>query len=134
MAWDRTPEGEAGAPRMAWGCDPGGGEASDTRCIHVWKVVRSWRPRRRMPGIRSVHPIGARASKRLAPAHTVKELRIVLCLLYLVDQEFSSFEVIHRIEQLAQYPDFLQHVLLEQQFFLARTGAIHVDGWIRSLL
>src|SRR5437867_3170771 len=41
--------GRRRAPRLAWGCDPGGGEASDTRCIHVWKAVRSWRPRRRMP-------------------------------------------------------------------------------------
>src|SRR5207249_4851252 len=58
-----------GAPRMAWGCDPGGGEASDTRCIHVWKAVRSWRPRRRMPEFKR-YAVAERERRKRKPRGT----------------------------------------------------------------
>ena len=54
------------------------------------------------------------SARRCLPApHRVEELGIALCGLDLVEQKFHCFHVVHRIEQLAQHPDLLQHVRLD---------------------
>src|ERR1035437_8928817 len=60
-------------------------------------------------------------------AHGVEELGVVLGRLDLAQQEFHRFQFVHRVEQFAQYPNFLQHIGLDQQLFLARAGTIDVD-------
>ena len=61
-------------------------------------------------------------------AHGVEEFGVVLGLLDLVHQEFGRFEVVHGIEELAQDPYLLKHFLLQEQFFLAGSGTIDIDG------
>src|SRR5687767_11855768 len=76
-----------------------------------------------------------RACTLMASAlHEVEEFLVGLRRLHLVEQEFHRGQLIHRMQQLAQDPDLLQVVRLDQQLFAARAGAVDVDGGIHALL
>src|SRR3972149_8741029 len=64
---------------------------------------------------------------RSAAAHRVEELGVGLGGAHFVDQEFGRLELVHRKEELPEHPDLLQDVLLDQQLFAARAGAVDVD-------
>src|SRR5215467_15130694 len=85
-------------------------------------------------GVRTLRWNEARESNTSTSAHRVKELPVVLGLLHLVDKEFRGFEVVHRVQELAQYPHLLQNIWLEQELFLSRARAVHVDRRISALL
>src|SRR5437868_3635735 len=65
----------------------------------------------------------------LASPHAVEEVRVALRPFDLVEQKFHRLELVHRVEQFAQYPHFLQDIRLQQQLLAPRAGAVDVDGW-----
>ncbi len=46
--------------------------------------------------------------------HQVEEFRIGLGSLHLVKNELHRFDLVHAVQQLAQNPDLLQHICLDQ--------------------
>src|SRR5262245_51683019 len=71
---------------------------------------------------------------RLSAPHRIEKIRIVFGRADLVEQEFRRFQFVHRVEQLAQHPDLLQHVLLDEQLLAARARLVDVDGREDALL
>src|SRR5574344_2433064 len=59
--------------------------------------------------------------------HRSKERFIVLGFPHAVKQQFKNICILHRIEYLAQYPEFLQLIIRKKQFFLAGTGFLYID-------
>src|SRR5208337_4683717 len=60
--------------------------------------------------------------------HRLEEFLVGLGLVHLVDQEFHRFDRVELGQQLAQYPDAIERGARQQQLFLARRGALDVDG------
>src|SRR5439155_21912670 len=96
-------------------------------------ISRSWRttagpsalPREAENGLQTVVS---------ASPHTVEEVRVAFRRLDLVEQKLHRFELVHRVEQLAQDPHLLQDVGPEQELLAARSGAIDVDRRVDALL
>lgn len=59
-----------------------------------------------------------------AATHHVEELGVVLRLADLVEQEFHCFDFVHVVDELAQHPDLLQDLRLDEQFFATRAGLV----------
>src|SRR5258706_6603036 len=92
-----------------------------------WKITAwysGW-----MPGFMG-WPIKKRGdyTYKSTPSHGLEEFGVLLGGLDLVDEEFGRFELVHRVEQLAQHPDLLQQLLRDQQFLAPGAGAVDVDG------
>src|SRR6185437_16503862 len=81
-----------------------------------------------------VSPPGIADAAASAAAHAFEELAVALGRLDLVEQEFHRLELVHRVEELAQDPDLLKDVGLQQQLLAARARAIHVDRRVDPLL
>src|SRR6478735_987426 len=73
-------------------------------------------------------------SAALPALHRIEELVVRLRVLHLVEHELDCRELVHRMDQLAQDPDLLQQVRLDQQLFAARAGAVDVQRRIDALL
>src|SRR5258706_4176128 len=71
---------------------------------------------------------------RSASAHGVEKVAVVLGDANLVDQELGGLEIVHRVQQLAQYPHLLKYLRLDEQFLAARAGTIDVDRGENALL
>src|SRR5476651_2815255 len=71
--------------------------------------------------------VGLATDSTTAAAHQVKEFSVVLGLTNLVEQEFHRFDFVHVVNELAQHPNLLQQVRLDQQFFATRAGLVQVD-------
>src|SRR5476651_551649 len=69
-----------------------------------------------------------------APAHHIEELTVVFSGLHLVEDELHRFDLVHRVQQLAQDPDLLQLVRLDQQFLAAGARFVQVDRRVDALL
>ena len=59
-----------------------------------------------------------------------KKSALFFVALILSSRNSIASNVVHWIEKLAQHPDLLQDVRFDQQFFLARAGAVDIDGRI----
>src|SRR5689334_23437128 len=81
----------------------------------------------------SAHYANARSVTSAAPTHHVEELGVALRLADLVEQEFHRLDFVHVVNELAQHPDLLQDLGLDQQFFAARAGLVEVDRRINAL-
>ena len=85
-------------------------------------------PWNRAADARTGPPSGLASERERSTAlHRSEELVVGLGVLHLVEQEFDRSELVHRMQQLAQDPDLLQLVRLDQQLFAARAGAVDVD-------
>src|SRR5262245_7025727 len=71
---------------------------------------------------------------RLSAAHRIEKIRVILGCSYLIQQEFRRFQFVHRVEELAQHPDLLQDVLLDEQLLAACTRLVDVDRREDALL
>src|SRR5699024_3842012 len=67
---------------------------------------------------------------RLSALHRVEELLVGLAVLHLVEHELDGGDFVHRVQQLAQDPDLLQHVRRNQEILATGAGAVDVDGRI----
>src|SRR5688572_10794749 len=52
---------------------------------------------------------------RLTSAHRIEEIRIIFGGADFIQQKLRRFQLIHRVQELAQHPDLLQDVLLDEQ-------------------
>src|SRR5258706_9563299 len=98
-----------------------------------WKITAwysGW-----MPGFMG-WPIKKRGdyTYKSTPSHGLEEFGVLLGGLDLVDEEFGRFQLVHRVEQLAQHPDLLQQFLGDQQLLAPRAGAVDVDRREDALL
>nr|GEU28109.1 hypothetical protein [Tanacetum cinerariifolium] len=69
-----------------------------------------------------------------AAAHHVEELGVVLRGAHFVEDELHRFDLVHRVQQLAQDPDLLQLVRLDQEFFAAGARFVQVDCRVHAFL
>src|SRR3546814_14882524 len=65
--------------------------------------------------------------------HRSEELVVGLRALHLVEQEFHRCDLVHRVQQLAQDPDLLQQLRLDQQVLAAGAGLVDVDRRVHAL-
>src|SRR5262245_56884711 len=70
----------------------------------------------------------------LHPSHRVEEVRVALRRPDLVEQKLGRFQLVLRVEELAQHPDLLQHVLLDEQLLAPGAGLVDVDRREDALL
>src|SRR3546814_17135124 len=63
----------------------------------------------------------------------LEELVVGLRALHLVEQEFHRCDLVHRLQQLAQDPDLLQQLRLDQQVLAAGAGLVAVDARVHTL-
>src|SRR5664279_4048841 len=113
-----TPQGGAGGPpRVRGDTTPEAAQVATRNAV----IKRTWCGASDPGGGKRISNASeevALESKTSTPAHRVEEIRVVLGLLDLVQQEFHRLELVHRIEELAQHPHLLQDLRLQQQFFL----------------
>ena len=64
----------------------------------------------------------------LFAAHQIEKVGIGFGGFEFVDQKLHRFDVVHRVQEFAQQPHFLQLLVGNQQFFAAGAGAVDVDG------
>ena len=69
-----------------------------------------------------------------APFHHVKELAVIFGLANLVEQKLHRLDLIHVVEQLAEDPDLLEELGLDEELFLSGARPIDVDGRVDPLL
>ena len=66
--------------------------------------------------------------------HRIEELRVVLGVAELVEQEVDRIHGAHRIEDPAQHVHFLEQLRIGDEFFLAGAGARDIDRRKRPLV
>src|SRR5690606_16250052 len=101
----------------------------------IVSTAPAWR-RRKPAIIPAVAPCAKRSRFRAgsAPApHHVEELLVALGRAHLVEQELHGGELVHVMEELAQDPDLLEHVGLDQELLAPGARAIDVDGRVDPL-
>src|SRR5207247_7926964 len=69
-----------------------------------------------------------------AAAHRSQEFGVALVLAHLIQQKLHSFHSRQGIQNLSQYPDPVQFILGNKQFFLTGSRPVDIDGWKDALI
>ena len=78
--------------------------------------------------------ITARGRPLLVPLQGHQELKVVIGFLETVDQQLHRFHLRHILKCLAERPDPLQFIGMQQQLLLAGSGFFDIDGRIDTLV